>query len=185
MCLKQPQGQGLIHRHCPCVCFQVFCCLQQPHGEDFKVLPGRGRSKAVENACQQDWQRQIQSRFEEIGGCCWAIWRRMVRAWASLSDRCTCHCESESVVLCIHSYINPGVFSVPVWLLSKIPGPDLSTETVLELIPRLPSDIAGPHASFRTMPAASFAEYLLLERLLLLIRACTARDGIHPIHKRL
>ena len=34
-------------------------------------------------------------------------------------------------------------FHAPVWLLSKILGPDLSTETVLELIPRLPSDIAG------------------------------------------
>ena len=61
-------------------------------------------------------------------------------------------------------------------------GDDLSTNAILDLILRLPlpSDVAGAHASFRTAPATLFASlrgYVLSERLVLPVRACTARGG--------
>ena len=123
------------------------------------------------------WTRKKQSR----GKCLQARLaetdsRKVWRNWRMLLGHLKTHGESLGFIdwqmhlslwvrlSCIHSYINPGLlaFSVPVWLSSKIPGPDLSTYR----------DCSGAdsaagvgycraHASFRTTPAASFAEYAL------------------------
>ena len=182
MCLKQPQGQGLIHRHRPCVCFQVFCCLHNRTGKTSKFCLDEEEAKPWKMPASKtgrDRFNQGLKKLEDVAGPFEDAWWEPGLHWVTDAPVIVSQSQLYYVLHKMWGFQCPSLAFVQnswPWLVNRdCSGADSAAAV----------GYCRAHASFRTMPAASFAEYVLLERLLLLIRACTARDGIHPIHKRL